>query len=42
VFNLVFPDLDREVANKCKVCEWEAERKKKTGESEAAKEDQED
>ncbi|KAH7328356.1 Lon protease C-terminal proteolytic domain-containing protein [Stachybotrys elegans] len=42
VFNLVFPDLDREVANKCKICEWEAHRKEKNGESEAAKEDKED
>ncbi|KAK8059616.1 Lon protease [Apiospora saccharicola] len=25
VFELVFPDVDRELANKCKICEWKKE-----------------
>ncbi|KAK8051306.1 Lon protease-like protein- mitochondrial [Apiospora rasikravindrae] len=25
VFELVFPDIDRELANKCKICEWKKE-----------------
>ncbi|KAM0259040.1 hypothetical protein ACHAQJ_003540 [Trichoderma viride] len=29
VFNLVFPELDREKANTCKICEWKAQQKKK-------------
>ncbi|KPM44382.1 Lon protease, mitochondrial [Neonectria ditissima] len=28
VFDLVFPELDRDQANKCKICEWEAQQKK--------------
>ncbi|KAK7420058.1 ATP-dependent Lon protease pim1 [Neonectria magnoliae] len=28
VFDLVFPELDRDQANKCKICEWEAQKKK--------------
>ncbi|UKZ60159.1 uncharacterized protein TrAtP1_001443 [Trichoderma atroviride] len=29
VFDLVFPNLDRQKANTCKICEWKAEQKKK-------------
>ncbi|KAL6795406.1 ATP-dependent protease La [Trichoderma sp. SZMC 28012] len=29
VFNLVFPEIDREKANTCKICEWKAQQKKK-------------
>lgn len=29
VFDLVFPNLDRQKANTCKICEWTAEQKKK-------------
>jgi ATP-dependent Lon protease len=25
VFDLVFPNLDKEAANKCKICEWKKE-----------------
>jgi Lon-like ATP-dependent protease len=28
VFNLVFPDIDRDVANTCKICEWQEKNKK--------------
>ncbi len=28
VFDLVFPELDREQANQCKICEWESQQKK--------------
>jgi ATP-dependent Lon protease len=34
VFNLIFPDLDRDQASKCKICEWKALNEKK-GESDA-------
>ena len=27
IFDLVFPNLDREAANKCRVCEWAQEHK---------------
>ncbi|KAM6521254.1 ATP-dependent Lon protease pim1 [Fusarium solani] len=33
VFNLVFPNLDREQANKCKIREWEEQQKKNNPES---------
>ncbi|KAM0563297.1 hypothetical protein ACHAPJ_001015 [Fusarium lateritium] len=33
VFDLVFPNIDREKANKCKVCEWKAQQKKSDSES---------
>lgn len=39
VFDLVFPALDREKANTCKICEWKAAQKKK---EEAEKENKED
>ncbi|KAL7950125.1 ATP-dependent protease La [Trichoderma barbatum] len=29
VFNIVFPEIDREKANTCKICEWKAQQKKK-------------
>ncbi|KAL7915917.1 ATP-dependent protease La [Trichoderma velutinum] len=29
VFDLVFPEIDREKANTCKICEWKAQQKKK-------------
>lgn len=29
VFDLVFPGIDREAANKCKICEWARENKDK-------------
>lgn len=29
VFDLVFPNLDRQKANTCKICEWKAQQKKK-------------
>jgi Lon-like ATP-dependent protease len=34
VFDIVFPSLDRDLANKCKVCEWKDQQKQK-GESSA-------
>lgn len=33
VFDLVFPNVDKEQANKCKVCEWKAQQKKNDPES---------
>lgn len=27
VFELIFPNLDRDVASKCKVCEWKGQQK---------------
>ncbi|RCI13825.1 hypothetical protein L249_8066 [Ophiocordyceps polyrhachis-furcata BCC 54312] len=39
VFDLVFPGLDREQANKCKICEWKKQQPKE-GAQEATKEDE--
>jgi Lon-like ATP-dependent protease len=33
VFNLVFPNLDREVASKCKICEWKEKNEKESSAS---------
>lgn len=33
VFDLVFPNIDKEQANKCKICEWKAQQKKSDSES---------
>ncbi|KAM0301889.1 hypothetical protein HYE67_004346 [Fusarium culmorum] len=32
VFDLVFPNIDKEQANKCKICEWKAQQKKSDAE----------
>ncbi|KAL7784059.1 ATP-dependent protease La [Trichoderma ceciliae] len=39
VFNLVFPELDREKANVCKICEWKKAQQKK-GEAENKEDDE--
>lgn len=40
VFDLVFPNLDREQANKCKICEWKKTHgSKETANSESEKDD---
>ncbi|KAK2675607.1 hypothetical protein RAB80_007792 [Fusarium oxysporum f. sp. vasinfectum] len=33
VFDLVFPNIDKEKANTCKICEWKAQQKKNDSES---------
>jgi len=38
VFDLVFPNIDKELANTCKICEW-AREKKKNKKDEAEEED---
>jgi ATP-dependent Lon protease len=30
VFDLVFPNLDKEAANECKICEWKKENDSKS------------
>ncbi|KAF7549567.1 hypothetical protein G7Z17_g6298 [Cylindrodendrum hubeiense] len=37
VFDLIFPNVDRDQANKCKICEWKSQQKK--SDTEAAEED---
>jgi Lon-like ATP-dependent protease len=39
VFDLVFPNLDRQKANTCKICEWKAEQKKKKKDDSESKEE---
>jgi Lon-like ATP-dependent protease len=41
VFDLVFPNLDREAANKCKACEWARENKDKLKADKEQKDDDE-
>ena len=33
VFDLVFANIDKEQANKCKICEWKSQQKKSDPES---------
>lgn len=39
IFDLVFPNLDREAANRCRVCEWAQQHK---GEAKAEQEEARD
>ncbi|QYS93697.1 Lon protease-like protein, mitochondrial [Trichoderma simmonsii] len=39
VFNLVFPEIDREKANTCKICEWKAQQEKKKDDAENKEDD---
>lgn len=39
IFDLVFPDLDREKANTCKICEWKKTHEPKSSESDGEKDD---
>ena len=39
VFDLVFPDLDLDQANRCKICEWKAANDKKSNHDEPSRDD---
>lgn len=39
VFDLIFPNLDPDQANKCKICEWKSQQKKSDTEAAADEDD---